>query len=211
MSHSPAASPSAGASASTPRRVALFTGASRGHHPQHARAAAELAGYLARAGVGIVYGGGHVGLMGVVADAAMAAGGEVIGVIPQGLFDAEVGHTGVSELEIVPDMHRRKARMAELSDAFVALPGGIGTLEEFFEVWTWQQLGIHDKTVALYNTDGFWDPLLAMIDRLHEDGFVGQDRVQRLVVADDPATLLDLLRAPAAAPAPGAAAGPAPG
>ena len=140
-------------------RVAVFTGSQAGP-PSHRDAAAAFATDLARAGVGIVYGGGHVGLMGVVADAALAAGGEVVGVIPQHLVDDEVAHPGLPRLEVVDSMHERKARMADLADAFVALPGAAGTLEELFEAWTWGMLGLHAKPTALLDVDGFWQPLL---------------------------------------------------
>jgi uncharacterized protein (TIGR00730 family) len=144
-------------------RVAIFTGSSSGPDA-HGLAAATFAAGLATSGVGIVYGGGRVGLMGVVADAALAAGGEVIGVIPSFLVEREVAHMGLSRLEVVANMHERKARMAELADAFVALPGGAGTLDELFEVWTWGQLGLHTKPVAMFDVGGFYRPLL---DQLH--------------------------------------------
>ena len=141
-------------------RLAVFTGSSFGRSERYTEAARAVGTHLAEQGIGVVYGGGHVGLMGVVADAAMAAGGEVIGVIPQGLADRELAHHGLTRLEVVATMHERKALMADLSDGFVSLPGGAGTLEEFFEVWTWQQLGIHAKPVCLYDVDGFWQPML---------------------------------------------------
>lgn len=174
-------------------RLALFTGSSDGTDPRFAEAVAALATELARRGIGVVYGGGRVGLMGVVADAALAAGGEVVGVIPERLVDAEVAHAGLSRLEVVPDMHARKARMAELADGFVALPGGLGTLEEIFEVWTWQQLGYHRDPVCLYDVAGFWASLLTTLDGLRDAGFVGAAARSSLVVADDPETLLTRL------------------
>lgn len=177
----------------TPRAVAVFTGSSPGLDPGYADATAVLGRALARADIGVVFGGGRVGLMGVVADAAMEAGGHVTGVIPDGLFAAEVPHRGVSELLVVPDMHTRKAQMAARAGAFVALPGGIGTLEEFFEAWTWLQLGIHDKPVALYNIGGFWDPLLEMIERMCAAGFLSRARQQALLVADTPEDLIAAL------------------
>ena len=176
------------------RTVAVFTGSSRGHDPAYAGAAAELGTRLAGEGIGLVYGGGDVGLMGVVADAAMRAGGEVVGVIPQSLVEGEIAHHGITRLEVVDTMHVRKQRMAELADAFTALPGGVGTLEEFFEVWTWQQLGLHTKPVALYNTRGFWDGLLAAVDTMVDAGFLSSDRRDSLIVADEPDALLDALR-----------------
>ena len=162
-------------------RIAVFTGSQAGP-PAHQQAAAAFAADLARAGVGVVYGGGHVGLMGVVADAALAAGGEVVGVIPQHLVDDELAHPGLPRLEVVVDMHGRKARMAELSDAFVALPGAAGTLEELFEAWTWGMLGLHAKPVLLLDVDGFWLPLLAQLRRMVDDGYLDARRLEALGV-----------------------------
>ncbi len=153
-------------------RVAVFCGSSAGRESRHAIAAADFGRDLATAGVGIVYGGASVGLMGVLADAALAAGGEVIGVIPGGLFAAEVAHQGLTRLHVVASMHERKAVMADLADAFAALPGGLGTLDELFEVLTWRQLGLHAKPVALVDVGGFWDPLAGMVDGLTAAGFV---------------------------------------
>ena len=162
-------------------RIAVFTGSQAGP-PSHRLAAASFAADLARAGVGIVYGGGHVGLMGVVADAALAAGGEVVGVIPQHLVDDELAHPGLPRLEVVADMHERKARMAELSDAFIALPGAAGTLEELFEAWTWGMLGLHAKPTLLLDVDGFWQPLLAQLRRMVDDGYLDARRLDALGV-----------------------------
>lgn len=162
-----------------------------GADPRCAEAAAGLGAALGAAGVRLVYGGGRVGLMGVVADAALAAGGEVVGIIPQSLVDAETAHTGLSTLEVVPDMHVRKQRMAELAEAFVALPGGIGTLEELFEVWTCLQLGFHSKPVALYEVDNFWAHLRAQIDQMVERGFLAASTRDSLVVADSADALRD--------------------
>jgi uncharacterized protein (TIGR00730 family) len=170
-------------------RVAVFTGSQAGP-PSHRRLAAAFGADLARAGVGIVYGGGNVGLMGVVADAALAAGGEVIGVIPQHLVDDEVAHAGLPRLEVVSSMHERKARMAELSDAFVALPGAAGTLEELFEAWTWGMLGLHEKPTALVDVDGFWQPLLAQLRRMVDDGYLAAARFEALGVVASAAELL---------------------
>ena len=170
-------------------RVAVFTGSHAGPEG-HARAAAEFATGLARAGVGIVYGGGKVGLMGVVADAALAAGGEVVGVIPQHLVDDELAHPGLPRLEVVPSMHERKARMAELADAFVALPGAAGTLEELFEAWTWGMLGLHAKPTAFLDVDGFWQPQLAQLRRMVDDGYLAANRLEALGVVHDAAELL---------------------
>ncbi|MBS44481.1 MAG: TIGR00730 family Rossman fold protein [Nocardioides sp.] len=157
----------------SPRRpgVAVFCG-SRPGRPVDRRLATDLGSALARSGRRVVYGGGHVGLMGLVADAAMGAGGEVVGVIPQHLHDREVAHHGLTSLEVVPDMHTRKKRMADLADAFVALPGGVGTLEELFEMVTWRQLGLHDKPVAVLDEDGFYAPLLDQLARMTDDGYL---------------------------------------
>lgn len=174
-------------------RVCVFTGASRGLRTAHAVAAEHFGAELARRGHRLVYGGGHVGLMGVLADAVLEGGGEVIGVIPQHLMDRELAHGGVTDLQVVPDMHTRKARMAEQADAFVAMPGGIGTLEELFEVWTWAQLGLHTKPIGTLNVNGFFDHLLAFCDQMVADGFLPEDSRGHLVVADSPAALLDAL------------------
>ncbi|WP_104524869.1 LOG family protein [Blastococcus atacamensis] len=170
-------------------RIAVFTGSHSGPAAQ-ADAAAAFATGLAEAGVGIVYGGGHVGMMGVVADAALAAGGEVIGVMPQHLVDDEVAHPRLPRLDVVQTMHERKARMAELSDAFVALPGAAGTLEELFEAWTWGMLGLHAKPTALLDVDGFWQPLLTQLRRMVDDGYLDARRLDALGVVHDAAGLL---------------------
>jgi uncharacterized protein (TIGR00730 family) len=168
-------------------RVAVFCGSSAGRESRYAAAAAAFGRGLAAAGVGIVYGGASVGLMGVLADAALAAGGEVIGVIPGGLFAAEVPHQGLTQLQVVASMHERKAVMADLADAFAALPGGLGTLDELFEVLTWRQLGLHAKPVALVDVDGFWEPLTEMLDGLTAEGFVpAETRACLARVADAP-------------------------
>jgi uncharacterized protein (TIGR00730 family) len=170
-------------------RIAVFTGSQFGP-PSHQQAAATFATDLARAGVGIVYGGGHVGLMGVVADAALAAGGEVVGVIPQHLVDDELAHPGLPRIEVVQTMHERKARMAELADAFIALPGAAGTLEELFEAWTWGMLGLHAKPTAFLDVDGFWDPQLTQLRRMVDDGYLAANRMEALGVVSDAAALL---------------------
>ena len=175
-------------------RVTVFAGSSMGHRPEYAEAAAELGRGLALAGVGVVYGGGSVGLMGVLADAAMTAGGEVIGVIPGALVEAEAADPRLARLEVVDSMHIRKARMAELGDAFAALPGGIGTLEELFEVMTWRQLGLHDKPVALIDAGGFWSPLIAFLDEQVADGFLPAASRAALLRANGPGELLAGLR-----------------
>lgn len=177
----------------TLHRVTVFTGSAVGASHRYTRAAQEFARAVVTSGSGIVYGGGKVGLMGVVADSALRAGGEVIGVMPESLVQGEIGHLGLTELEVVSDMHTRKTRMADLSDGFVALPGGAGTLEELFEIWTWQQLGIHTKPVGLYNVDGFWQPLLQMLDHMTEQGFISTRFRQTLVVEDEPTALMDAM------------------
>lgn len=176
-------------------RVCGFTGASTGLRTVHAEAVESFGAELARRGHGLVYGGGQVGLMGVLADAVLAGGGEVIGVIPRQLVDRELAHHRVTDLQVVPDMHSRKARMAEQSEAFVAMPGGIGTLEELFEVWTWAQLGLHAKPIGLLNVAGFYDHLLAFCDQLVGDGFLPATSRAHLVVADSAPALLDALGA----------------
>lgn len=148
---------------------------------------------LAQRGIGLVYGGGRVGLMGAVADACLAVGGHVIGVIPQALVDKEVAHAGLSELRVVASMHERKALMADLSDAFVAMPGGYGTWEEFFEVLTWSQLGIHGKACALLNVNGYYDPLLEMADRAVSEELLKRSNREMLLTDNDPERLLDRL------------------
>ena len=170
--------------------VAVYCGSRLGDLPAYAQVAGNLGSLIARGGGSVVYGGGRVGLMGVVADAALAAGGRVIGVIPQALMDLEVGHSGLSELHVVQTMHERKQLMAERADAFIALPGGIGTLEEIYEVWSWQQLGYHDKPVALLNVAGYYDALLEFMRVSFERGFVSSLQYHALLVDDDPARLL---------------------
>jgi hypothetical protein len=172
------------------RRVCVFCGSNTGRTAGYRRLAEQLGCTLAARRLGIVYGGGRVGLMGALADAALAAGGEVIGVMPQALMDREIGHRGLTELRIVGSMHERKARMAELADGFVALPGGIGTLEELFEVWTWAQLGLHVKPCGLLDTDGFFAPLVEFLDHLVATGFVQPAHRSMLVTAESPDALL---------------------
>lgn len=153
-------------------RLCLYCGSNAGTNPAFADAARRLGSALANRGIGLVYGGGSVGLMGIAADAAMAAGGEVIGVITEQLVGAEVAHQGLTRLEVVPTMHDRKARLAELADGFIVLPGGFGTVDEFAEMLTWNQLGIVAKPVALLDVDGFWEPLLTWMDHAVASGFV---------------------------------------
>ncbi|MBA6098246.1 TIGR00730 family Rossman fold protein [Pseudomonas juntendi] len=172
------------------RSVCVFCGASIGSNPAYREAAVALGEAIARRGWTLVYGGGAVGLMGVVADAAMAAGGDVVGIIPQSLLDAEVGHKGLTRLEVVGGMHARKARMAELSDAFIALPGGLGTLEELFEVWTWGQLGYHAKPLGLLDVNGFYDKLGGFLDHIVEEGFVRPQHRDMLLLGQQPDELL---------------------
>ncbi|MCP8465235.1 TIGR00730 family Rossman fold protein [Pseudomonas sp. ZM23] len=184
------------------RSICVFCGASPGASPIYQETAEALGRHLAERGIRLVYGGGAVGLMGMVADAALAAGGEVIGIIPQSLKEAEIGHKGLTRLEVVDGMHARKARMAELSDAFIALPGGLGTLEELFEVWTWGQLGYHGKPLGLLEVNGFFDPLLTFLDHLVQERFVRSQHREMLQRAATPAELIDALAGwkPLAAP-----------
>ncbi|WDD94752.1 TIGR00730 family Rossman fold protein [Burkholderia sp. FERM BP-3421] len=176
------------------KSVCIYCGSSPGSRPVYADAARALGRALAEADLTLVYGGGRVGLMGVVADAVLAAGGRAIGVIPKLLVDKEVGHTGLTELHVVPDMHHRKKMMADLSDAFVAMPGGAGTLEEFFEVYTWAQLGYHRKPVALYNIEGFYDPLVALLRHTVDEGFMQPTYFDTLCIDTAPAPLIAQLR-----------------
>jgi uncharacterized protein (TIGR00730 family) len=176
-------------------RVCVYAGSNPGSDPAYAEATRALGAELAARGIGLVYGGGKVGLMGVIADAVLAAGGEAIGVMPQALIDREIGHPGLTELQVVDSMHERKARMAELADAFVALPGGIGTLEELIEVYTWSQLGIHDKACGVLNVGGYYDGLATLLDHAVAEGFLRAQHRAVLSFADDPAELLDALAA----------------
>ena len=165
------------------KSVCVFCGSNYGDNPVYQEMAAVMGRKLAMAGLKLVYGGGKVGLMGVLTDAALAAGGEVVGVIPQAIVDMEVAHLGLTELIVVQSMHERKARMADASDAFIALPGGYGTFEEFCEVLTWSQLGFHAKPCGVLNVGGFYDPLLALFDRAVQDRFVRPEH-RELVLAD---------------------------
>ena len=176
-------------------RIAIYCGSSRGLDPIYATAAAEMAAYLAKQGIGIVYGGGNVGIMGVIADAALAAGGEVIGVIPESLLAKELGHGGVTELHVTRTMHERKQKMVDLSDAFIALPGGFGTLDELFETLTWLQLGFHGKPVGLLNVEGFFDHLLTFLDHMSTTGFLKPEHRSSLITETDPEALLQAIRA----------------
>ena len=176
-------------------RLCVFCGSNPGQNPRYREAAEALAAELAARGWGMVYGGGKVGMMGTVADAAIAGGCEVLGVIPKALEQKELGHTGITRLEIVASMHERKQRMAELADAFVALPGGLGTLEEIFETLTWAQLGIHAKPCAFLNVEGYYDPLLEFIDRAVSQRYVRPEHRRMIVVESSPAALLDRIEA----------------
>src|ERR1700729_3160337 len=172
------------------RRLCVFTGSRPGNRPEYAEAARELGTAIARRGMGLVYGGANVGVMREIAEAALAAGGEVIGVIPRALVDREVAHHGLTELRVVDTMHVRKATMSELSDGFVALPGGFGTLDELFEILTWAQLGMHAKPIGLLNVEGFWDPLVELVQHMVTEGFVPDDQLALLLVETDPGVLL---------------------
>jgi uncharacterized protein (TIGR00730 family) len=172
------------------KRVCVFCGSSHGVRPAYTEAARRMGALLAGRGITVVYGGGNVGLMGELADAALGAGGEVIGVIPRALADREVAHLGLTDLRIVSSMHERKAMMAELSDAFIAMPGGMGTYEEMFEVITWSQLGLHKKACGLLDVEGFYAPLVAFVDRAVSEGFIKAAH-RGIVVSDaDPVALL---------------------
>ena len=183
-------------------RVCVFCGSSAGTRPEYREAAECLARELSARRIGLVFGGGCVGLMGIVADAMLAAGSHVIGVIPHHLVGREIAHKGLPDLRVVNSMHERKATMAELSDAFIALPGGFGTFEEFCDVVTWTQLGLHTKRCGILNVRGYYDPLLALFDRAVTEGFVKPSNRELVVASDDPAALLDSLAAPLSAPEP---------
>ncbi|CAN5768655.1 MAG: TIGR00730 family Rossman fold protein [Rubrobacter sp.] len=170
--------------------ICVFCGSSPGNDPAYAEAASQLGRTLAERNTTLVYGGGHVGLMGVVADAALGAGGEVIGVMPKSLVEREIGHTGLTKLHVVHSMHERKAMMSRLSAGFIALPGGNGTLEEFFEVLTWAQLGEHYKPCGLLNVAGYYDPLLTVFDQMVERAFLKEEHRKLVLVEEDPASLL---------------------
>jgi hypothetical protein len=165
-----------------------------GSDPRYRDAAAEVGRRLASEGLAVVFGGGSIGLMGVLADATLAAGGEVVGVIPHALAARELAHRGVPDMRVVPSMHARKALMAELSDAFIALPGGLGTFEELLEIATWGQLGIHHKPVGMLNVAGYYAPLITLLDHAVKEGFVSEENRRLIVVADSPPALLEELR-----------------
>jgi uncharacterized protein (TIGR00730 family) len=175
------------------RSICVFCGSSRGASAAYEAAARVFALTLAQRGIRLVYGGASVGLMGTIADAALEAGGEVIGVMPRALVDREIAHRALSALHVVDTMHERKAMMADLSDAFVALPGGLGTLEELFEVWTWGMLGLHAKPYGLLDVDGYYTPLIRFLDHARDEGFVRPAQRALLVVDDDATRLIDKL------------------
>jgi uncharacterized protein (TIGR00730 family) len=177
------------------RSVCVFCGSSPGGNPAYLTAAQAIGREIAGRGLKLVYGGAKVGLMGAVADAALSAGGEVVGVLPQALMIKEIGHPGLSRLEVVNSMHERKARMAELSDGFIALPGGAGTLEEIFEIWTWGQLGFHGKPAGFLNVAGYYDKLAGFLDHTVGEAFVKTVHRDMLIFHDDPTALLDALAA----------------
>ncbi|MEK0429504.1 MAG: hypothetical protein RL001_2031 [Pseudomonadota bacterium] len=176
------------------RSVCVYCGASSGHDPLYAEAARALGREMAQQQLALVYGGGHVGLMGIIADTVLEAGGEVTGVIPKALMDTEVGHDRLTRLLVVKDMHERKALMAEQANGFIAMPGGIGTLEELFEAMTWAQLGFHEKPVGLLNVNGFYDKLLAFLSQLEQEGFLRAEHRNLLINESEPSALLERLR-----------------
>ena len=177
------------------KRICVFAGSSRGAREEYASAAQQLARELVAQGYEVVYGGGKVGMMGVMADAALGAGGKVIGVIPKALLAKEIAHSGLTELRVVDSMHERKAMMAELSVGFIALPGGLGTMEEFFEVLTWSQLGLHAKPCGLLNVSGYFDPLLAFLDSTVSERFVKSEHRALVITSTSPTELLARLAA----------------
>lgn len=176
-------------------RICVFCGASNGGKPEYKSAAERMGAALADRSIGLVYGGGKVGLMGAIADAVLVRGGYVIGVIPRALVEKEIAHAGLTDLRIVGSMHERKAMMAELSDAFIAMPGGFGTIEEFVEVLTWSQLGLHSKPCGLLNIGGYYDPLLKFFDHSVREGFVKEEHARMVVADTDPVRLLERLKA----------------
>jgi len=181
------------------KALAVYCGSAAGAQPAFADAARATAAAMVDRGVDLVYGGGRLGLMGVIADAVLAGGGRVYGVIPQSLVNLEVAHNGLTELYTVDTMHERKARMTDLADAFLALPGGIGTLDELFEAWSWNALGYHKKPLCLLNVDGFWDGMIEFIDHATKSGFLSAQRRSQLLVAETPERAVELLDEAAAA------------
>jgi len=175
--------------------ICVFCGSASGRAPTYAAAARELGELLAKRGIGLVYGGGNVGLMGELADAVLDAGGRAIGVIPQQLVDREIAHGGLTELHVVENLHQRKALMAELADAFLTLPGGVGTMEELFEVWSWGRLGLHSKPCGLLNVDGYFDSLRTLTDQMVTEGFLEPVYRELLLIEEQPSVLLDRVTA----------------
>ena len=175
------------------KRLAVYCGSAAGSDPIFADATRATAAAMANHGVDLVYGGGRLGLMGVIADSVLETGGKVYGVIPTALVDLEVAHSGITELHHVANMHERKAKMTDLADAFIALPGGIGTLDELFEAWSWNALGYHAKPFCLLNVGGFWDGLVSFMDTVTQSGFLSAPRRQQLLVASTPEEALELL------------------
>ena len=186
----------------TPLRVCVYCGSRPGAHPAFMRSARQIGSAIGHRGWQLVYGGGRVGLMGALADAALAAGGEVHGVIPQSLMQREAGHTGLTRLQVVETMHERKRLMAEHTHAFIALPGGIGTFEELFEVWSWRHLGYHQRPLGLLDVAGYYQPLLAMMRQAESDGFVTAEQLAMVTLHETPDALLDDIAALAAAATP---------
>lgn len=176
------------------KSVCVFCGSSQGRRPVYAETARDLGTGLAQRSLRLVYGGGRAGLMGLLADAALASGGEVVGVIPQALVRCEQAYNGLTELRVVESMHARKAMMADLADAFIALPGGYGTLDELCEILTWAQLGLHQKPLLLLDVEGYFESLLSFFDRAVTEGFVREDNRRRVLCAADVATALSLLK-----------------
>jgi uncharacterized protein (TIGR00730 family) len=181
------------------QRLAVYCGSAGGSRPEFAEAARATAAAMVGRGVDLVYGGGRLGLMGLIADSVLGAGGRAYGVIPTALVNLEVAHTGLTELHRVETMHERKAKMTDLADAFLALPGGVGTLDELFEAWSWNALGYHKKPFCLLNVDGFWDGMIAFIDHATASGFLSAQRRSQLLVASTPEEALELLDEAAAA------------
>jgi uncharacterized protein (TIGR00730 family) len=181
------------------KRLAIYCGSAPGSRPEFAEATRATAAAMVGRGVDLVYGGGRLGCMGIIADSVLAGGGRVFGVIPKALVNLEVAHDGITELTTVETMHERKAKMTDLADAFLALPGGIGTLDELFEAWSWNALGYHKKPLCLLNIDGFWDGMIAFVDHATDSGFLSPRRREQLLVAASPDEALELLDEAAAA------------
>ena len=175
-------------------KIAIFCGSSSGESPEFVKATKTLGGYLASNDIDLVYGGGKVGLMGAIADSFLENNGKVYGVIPEHLKDREIAHQGLTDLKVVSDMHERKSTMADMADAFIALPGGAGTLEEIFEAWTWAQLGHHSKPCAFYNVNGFYDPLIEMISTMAAAGFLKPEYAEMLIHTDNPEDVLSSIK-----------------